>query len=140
MIIGCNIWMVCFELNCFFYDPSWSKISSDQKRLFFAVSLYLLSFFANTPFNFYILVLIMNFLINGGKRSTWTFLFLLEQIIIWYTLNSPVLAPPNCDFRFKFYPLNMIFFFFFLKIIPFLVLNEKYKIQLRNFTDCWITY
>ena len=27
-----------------------SKISSGQKRLFFAVSLYLLSFFANTPF------------------------------------------------------------------------------------------
>ena len=27
-----------------------SKISSDQKRLFFAVSLYPLSFFANTPF------------------------------------------------------------------------------------------
>ena len=28
----------------------WSKISSDQKRLFFAVSLYPLSFFANAPF------------------------------------------------------------------------------------------
>jgi len=28
-----------------------TKTSSDQKRLFFAVSLYLLSFFANTPFN-----------------------------------------------------------------------------------------
>ena len=27
-----------------------SKICSDQKRLFFAVSLYPLSFFANTPF------------------------------------------------------------------------------------------
>jgi len=27
-----------------------SKISSNQKRLFFAVSLYPLSFFANTPF------------------------------------------------------------------------------------------
>ena len=27
-----------------------SKISSDQKRLFFAVSLYPSSFFANTPF------------------------------------------------------------------------------------------
>ena len=29
-----------------------SKISSDQKRLFFALSLYSLSFFANTPFKF----------------------------------------------------------------------------------------
>ena len=27
-----------------------SKISSDQKRLFFAVNLYPLSFFVNTPF------------------------------------------------------------------------------------------
>ena len=131
-------YQLCFELNWFFYDPSWSKISSDQKRLFFAVSLYLLSFFANAPFNFYILVLIMKFLINGGKRTTWIFFFLLEQIIVWYTLNSPVLAPPNCDFRFKFYPIKHNFFSFFLKIILFLVLNEKYKIQLHNFTD-WIT-
>ena len=22
MIIGCNIWMICLELNWFFYDPS----------------------------------------------------------------------------------------------------------------------
>ena len=28
-----------------------SKISSDQKRFFIALSLYPLSFFANTPFN-----------------------------------------------------------------------------------------
>ena len=81
MIIVCNIWMICLELNWFFSDPSWMlqlsefvwtlrssvwivfnnfllidatdscKIRSDQKRLFFAVSLYPLSFFANTPFN-----------------------------------------------------------------------------------------
>ena len=72
--------MICLELNWLFYDPSWilqlsefvwalrssvwivynnfllidatdkSKISSDQKRLFFALRLYPLSFFANTPF------------------------------------------------------------------------------------------
>ena len=66
IIIGCNIWMICLELNWFFYDPSWtfqfseflwtvcasawvvfnnflfidatdrSKISSDEKCLFFA--------------------------------------------------------------------------------------------------------
>ena len=72
--------MSCLELNWFFYDPSWmlhlsefvwalrssvwvifnnfllidstdrSKISSDQKRLFIAVSLYPLTFFAYTPF------------------------------------------------------------------------------------------
>ena len=72
--------MICLVFNWLFYDPSWmlqisefvwslrslawvvlnnfllidatdrSKISSDQKRLFFAVSLYPLLFFANTPF------------------------------------------------------------------------------------------
>ena len=59
--------MICLKLNRFFYDPNrlvvycnflnlfgltdGSKISSDQKRLFFAESLYHLLFFANTPFN-----------------------------------------------------------------------------------------
>ena len=37
-------------LTIFSYATDTSKISSDQKRLFFAVSLYPLSFFANTPF------------------------------------------------------------------------------------------
>ena len=76
-----NISMICLILNWFVYDPSWmmhlseflrtlrssvlvvfnnfflidatarSKISSDQKRFFIALSLYPLSFFANTPFN-----------------------------------------------------------------------------------------
>ena len=80
MTIVCNIWMICLELNLFVYDPSWmlhhseivwtlrssvlvvfinfllidakdrSKISSIKKRLFIALSLYPLSFFANTPF------------------------------------------------------------------------------------------
>ena len=80
MIIGYNVWMICLELNWFFYDSIWMlqlsefvwtlrflarvvfnnfllidatdriKISSDQKRLFFAVRLYPLSFFMNTPF------------------------------------------------------------------------------------------
>ena len=69
MIIGCDIWMICLELNWFFDDPSWmlqlsefvwtprssawvvfnnfllmgatdtSEISSYKKRFFFAVSL-----------------------------------------------------------------------------------------------------
>ena len=81
MTIGCNIWMIYLKLNRFFYGLSrmlhlsefvwilrssvWdvfnnfllidatdrSKISSDQKRFFIALSLYPLSFFANTPFN-----------------------------------------------------------------------------------------
>ena len=80
MTIGCNIWMICLKLNWFFYGLScmlqfsqfvWAlpssvwdffinfllidatdrhKISSDQKRFFIALSLYPLSFFANTPF------------------------------------------------------------------------------------------
>ena len=80
MTISCNIWMPCLKLNWFFYGLSsmfqfsqfvwelsyslWdvfnnvllidatdrSKISSDQKRFFIALSLDLLSFFANTPF------------------------------------------------------------------------------------------
>ena len=80
MTIGCNIWIICLELNWLFYDPSWmlqlsefiwtprssawvvfnnfllkdaidrSKVSSDQKPSFFAVSLYPLSFFGNTLF------------------------------------------------------------------------------------------
>ena len=75
-----NISMICLILNWFVYDPSWmmhlseflrtlrssvlvvfnnfllidatarSKISSDQKRVLIALSLYPLSFFANTPF------------------------------------------------------------------------------------------
>ena len=76
-----NISMIYLILNWFVYDQSWmlplsefvrtlrssvlvvfnnfllidatdrSKISSDQKRFFIALSLYPLSFFANTPFN-----------------------------------------------------------------------------------------
>ena len=80
MTIGCNISMLCLKLKCFFYGVSRmlhlsefvrilrssvlvvfnnfllidatdrSKISSDQKRFFIALSLPPLSFFANTPF------------------------------------------------------------------------------------------
>ena len=75
-----KIWMICLELNWFVYDPRWmlhlsefvwtlrssvgvvfnkflidatdrSKISSNQKRLFFAVKIYPLLFFVNTLFN-----------------------------------------------------------------------------------------
>ena len=80
MTIGCYTWMICLILIWFFYGRSrmfqlpqfvWAlrslvwdvfinfllidatdkrKISSDQKHLFIAFSLYPLSFFANTPF------------------------------------------------------------------------------------------
>ena len=40
-------------INFLFIDATdRSKISSDQKRFFIALSLYPLSFFANTPFKF----------------------------------------------------------------------------------------
>ena len=85
MTKGCNIWMICWKLNGFLYGLSrmlqfsqfvwtlrysvWdvfnnfllidatdrSKIRSDQKRFFIALSLYPLSFFANTPFNLIII-------------------------------------------------------------------------------------
>ena len=43
--------MSCFNNFLLIDATDRSKISSDQKRLFFAVILYPLSFFANTPFN-----------------------------------------------------------------------------------------
>ena len=81
MTIVCNIWMIILKLNRFLYGlclmlqfsqfvwplsySVWdvfnnfllidatdrSKTGSDQKRFFIALSLYPLSFFANTPFN-----------------------------------------------------------------------------------------
>ena len=79
MTVGCNIWLICLKLNGFFYDPShvlqlsqfvWvlrssvlvvfnsflltdatdkSKISSDQKRFFIALSLYPFHFSRTLP-------------------------------------------------------------------------------------------
>ena len=48
--LSCSVWDV---VNNFLLIDATdrSKISSDQKRLFIALSLYPLSFFANTPFN-----------------------------------------------------------------------------------------
>ena len=80
MTIVFNIWRICLKFNWFVYDPNWmlqlsefvwtlrssvwvvfnnfllidatdkSKISRNRKCFFFAVSLYPLSFFANTSF------------------------------------------------------------------------------------------
>ena len=82
MTIGCNIWMICLELNfsisCFnsfllIDETDRSKISSDQKRLFFAVSLYPLLFFANTPF-------------KNVQEATWVFDILDTK----YIPSSPI--------------------------------------------------
>ena len=65
-----------------------SKISSDQKRFFIALSLYPLSFFANTPFN------TISFVIFFG------FLFLLH----FFNLNP--IPPPSTQPC--FYPLPLV--------------------------------
>ena len=50
------VWALCSSVcdvfnNFLLIDATdWNKISSDQKRFFIALSLYPLSFFANTPF------------------------------------------------------------------------------------------
>ena len=44
-----------------------SKISGDQKRFFIALSLYPLSFFANTPFNSRILLLKLSWQTNASN-------------------------------------------------------------------------
>ena len=81
MTISCNIWMLCLELNWFCYDPSrmlqlsefvrnlrssvWDvfnnfliidatdrrKINRSKAIIYRRKGLYVLSFFANTPFN-----------------------------------------------------------------------------------------
>ena len=55
MIIGCNIWMICLELNWFFYDPIWMLQLSEfvwtlRSSALVVFNNFLLSFFANTPF------------------------------------------------------------------------------------------
>ena len=108
MTIGCNIWMICLKLNWFFYGESrmlqfsqfvWSlrssvwdvfknvhlidatdrsKIISNQTRFFIALSLYPLSFFANTPFKWdinltrrgwFVLIYFYNLLQQPKSRS-----------------------------------------------------------------------
>ena len=122
MTIGCNIWMICLKLNRFFYGLSrmlylsefvWtlrssvlvvfnnfvlidatdrSKISSDQKRIFIALSLYPLSFFANTPFKFIQANLkkwdsILSNTVNRFNfivQNTWKRIFSkIKQILMW---------------------------------------------------------
>ena len=63
-----------------------SKIRSDQKRLFSAVSLYPLSFFANTPFNFCFRKNIIASFLNQFKYSVWISIFIPLKIV-----------PQSCD-------------------------------------------
>ena len=58
-----------------------SKFSSDQKRLFFAVSLYPLLFFANTPFKSILLLLLPSFIPHRSSR-------------FYFSCFSPLYPPP----------------------------------------------
>ena len=95
----CNIEMICLKLNWFLRSKSYvailwivwpvkysvyavfnnfllidatdrSKISSYQKRFFIALSLYPLSFFANTPFKYSLLMAIIKWFSKEGNRFT----------------------------------------------------------------------
>jgi len=138
MTISCNIKMLCLELNWFCYDPSrmlqltefvrnlrssvWDvfknfliidatdrrKISSDQKWLFIAVSLYPFQFFANTPFKLLISSLTTRNLNNFKILKIWSdprlflnlqdnlypfpFLYLLHKFVSY---NSKLLISGN---------------------------------------------
>jgi len=48
--VECCIFLNLYGHNLFLLIDATDRISSDQKRLFIALSLYPLSFFANTPF------------------------------------------------------------------------------------------
>ena len=103
IIINCNNWMIWLELNWFFYILSWilqfseivrtlrssvwvvfnnfllidstdrSKISSNPHRIFIDVSLYPLSFFANTPFK---------------NTATNKEVFVIQVFKVWYMVDG----------------------------------------------------
>ena len=113
MTIGCNIWMICLKLNWYFYGLSrmlqlsqfvwtpcysvWdvfnnfllndatdrSKISGDQKRFFIALSLYPISFFANTPFKSE-----RNHFFNDWKENEWNGPFMDDERTKWKKRNA----------------------------------------------------
>ena len=82
-----------FGVNFLLIDPTdRSKISSDQKRFFIALSLYPLSFFANTPFKFIQANLkkwdsILSNTVNRFNfivQNTWKRIFSkIQQILMW---------------------------------------------------------
>ena len=139
----CNIWMICLELNWLFYDPSWmlqlsefvwslrssawvvfnnflridatdrNKISSDQKR----------SFFANTPFN--ILIDIFNRILN---YMAW--MWYLTQLYYVYCI-----APIDHIFHMLIYINNQYidtFFFIKLNMFTFQLIKVSIGLQTKN--------
>ena len=92
------VWALSYSVwdvftNFLFIDATdRSKISSDQKRFFIALSLYHLSFFANTPFNaiFFAWATVFNFL-ECFKRKRRHFMKSVNRckamIMIWNLTN-----------------------------------------------------
>ena len=74
-----------------------SKISSDQRRLFFAVSPHPLLFFANTPFKWRVSLIIRDVLKMEEKDHVYTMKFIM--IMEWY------------DFRINYFNLKGIYYF-----------------------------
>ena len=119
-----NISMICLILNWFVYDPSWMlhlsefvrtlrssalvvfnnfllidatarrKISSDQKRFFIALSLYPLSFFANTPFKCKHLFKIIHFdKKNPNFDLQGRHMEVAEAVEVWSEYQNSLLQP-----------------------------------------------
>ena len=70
------------------------KISSDQRRLFFAISLYPLSFFANTPFKDKLLILTSK---PCTSRAIQTKLFQILKISLCEVNSSKIKSANFCQ-------------------------------------------
>ena len=122
MIIGCNIWIICLELKCFFlFDPcrilklsefEWTlrslvcvvfslktqqiknKINSNHHRIFFDVSLYTLSFFFEHSHAIFL------------SSKLWN-----SSVLFWYFLcHSCLLENKLLFFNEKILSLTLIYF------------------------------
>ena len=139
MTIVCNIWMICLELNWFVYDPSWmlhlsvflwtlqslvlvvfnnfllidatdrSNIFSNQKRFFIALSLYPLSFFANTPLKTENWKRALPPLFDchcGGKSQIWVKVVCSDHIVLTSQTEDIYLSfhiKDNCKYKKNLY-------------------------------------
>ena len=98
-----------------------SKISSDQKRLIFAVSLYPLSFFANTPFK------------TGSSLKY----FHASDLWLNVAIYPFYCNPEHEDFYItKMFVSGFFIFIFFYNILQ--NLTQNVHIFLHNYSGCWV--
>ena len=83
-----------------------NKISRDQKRFFIALSLYPLSFFANTPFN------AKNIYITGNMLQCFKVQFLI-YIFIYGVPKKPSEYEPCLDTKYFFFHCYILHFVHF---------------------------